>query len=211
MKKTLFILAFALIFFVATTAMAKVNFGVKYLSLTHAYDIIEIEHVYTVAGNQTLNFYMGFDATPQVAIVSGLEVDRASYEYKDDQTDVTTAFSATSFTPNVGVKFYFKERTDNSVCPYIYGGFFKTFTSVNIEDEEEEAKFLGKLHSPFGFIPAFGAEYCFTENFSLGGEMGFRFSFAKGEWEQGDDPKYKDEATFNTIFHYIALTLNFRF
>jgi hypothetical protein len=218
MKKTLFILVFALVFFAASIAMAKINFGVKYLSLM--YDDYKISptpgecwnHFYSTV-NQRLGFNMGFDVTPQIIIFGSLDINLASWTYENDETDMESKFSTSSFTPNLGAKFYFRERQENSVCPYISAGLFKTFTSVDLgEGAADLEEYVKKVNSPFGLVPAFGAEYFFSENFGLGGEMGWIFSFAKGEFDYTNEAgtKYTDKATYNTVFPYIALTLNFR-
>lgn len=215
MKRTVFVLVFVFMFFVASTAMAQVNFGVKYLSLTNLYmPPAGYYGIFHYSINQALGFNLGFDATPQVVILGGLDINQVSWTYENDASDTEDKFSASSFTPNAGIKFYFRERTENSVSPYIFGGFFKTFTSLDLgKDADKDAEdYFKNLNSPFGFIPAFGAEYFFSENFSFGGETGLRFSFAKGEYKYDvGDKDYTDEATYKTISHYIALTLNFRF
>ena len=215
MKKTLFVLVFALVFFAASIAMAKVNFGVKYFSLTNLTNT-SFGEVFTQNNNQILGMNLGFDVTPQVVILAGLELNSLSWkeEITVGEESEEAKLNISSFTPNVGVKYYLKERTDNSVCPYLFGGFFKTFTSVDATNymgfTKEEEDLIKGVNSPFGLVPAFGAEYFFSENFSFGGELGLRVSFAKGDYTV-TEPSATYSQTYNTINQYVALTLNFRF
>jgi len=221
-KKTLLVLGI-LIVFGAATAQAGFNFGVKSLSLSET----QFTGYELARTSQMLGCYFGVDVSSQVVFLAGLDLSRARYKEQDtpgwvNPTDIYE-FSYTSFTPHVGVKFYLKPRTSGDITPYLQAGFFKTFTSVNIGDPwdtPQEIAFEEELYkevlSPFGFYPAFGVEYYFSDNFSLGGEMGVRFSFGTGEasWLDTDvDPPVTHTTKVNDDYfsHYVGFTLNYRF
>ena len=213
MKKTLLVLG--LIVFFAASAQAGFNFGVKSLSLKQA-GMVPLEftdyYVPFMPINQILGCYFGIDVGAKVVILGSLDFNRthAKWEYTG-ATDVD--LTATQFTPQVGVKFYLQPRTSGDITPYFYGGFFKTFTSLDLDAQDEgdefEEEFTKEVNSPFGFIPAFGVEYYFSDNFSVGGEVGLRFTFAKGsfDWASGS----KTELSYSTITKYIGFLMNYRF
>ena len=217
MRKALLVLG--ILFIYAATAHAGLNYGVKMLSLSQmntSAGYYEATVPYPI--NQTLGCYFGFDVTPKIVILGSIDLNRFQNKYTESaEGDVyESELSVTQFIPNLGVKFYFKPRASGDFSPYIYGGFFKGFASSNYEYTDGSAEYLKyreeiikEINSPFGFIPAFGVEYYFSDNFGLGGEMGWRFSFAKADfdWASGEKVEYK----YNAISHYFGLTVNFHF
>lgn len=216
MRKTM-LLVLGILFIYAATAHAGLNYGVKMLSLSQLNTNVSESYVpYPI--NQTLGCYFGFDVTPKIVILGGIDFNRFQNKYSESAEGALyeSELSVTQFIPNVGVKFYFKPRASGDFSPYIYGGLFKGFASSNYDytgADPEYLKFneevIKEINSPFGFIPAFGVEYYFSDSFGLGGEMGWRFSFAKADfdWASGE----KDEYKYNTINHYFGLTANFHF
>ena len=93
--------------------------------------------------------------------------------------------------------------------PYFMVDLFKAFTSVDLGDDEslDDAKeFAQDLLSPFGLNLAFGAEYHFSDHFSLGGEYGFRYLMSKAEMDEADL-----EVSTTMGMTYAAITANFAF
>jgi len=229
MKKVVLILGI-LFLFAAANAQAGFNFGVKALSLsqTDPTRIISNAGENTTAvpilTSHTLGAYFGFDVSPQVVIFGGLDFYRSQVKRETTPPSGTITkyeTSFTSFSPTVGVKFYFKPRTSGQITPYILGGIFKTFTSVTLDDpsyvitpqnksyDEELAK---KINSPIGFYPAFGVEYYLSNNFSLGGEFGIRFSMASATSSVTVNSQTTSRKLTDTfISHYFGITLNYRF
>ena len=214
MKKTLLVLGI-LVFF-AASAQAGFNFGVKSLSLGYV-DLTpeNVDALVLLPTNQILGCYFGVDVGERVVILGGLDFTRTNLKYEATGAGVAyeEKFTVTQFIPNVGVKFYLQPRTSGDITPYLYGGFFKAFTSLDLdavdEDDRAEEEIAKEVNSPFGFIPAFGVEYYASDNFSVGGEVGLRFSFAKGsfDWASG----VKEELSYSTITKYIGFVLNYRF
>ncbi len=216
MRKALLVLGI-LILFGAATAQAGFNFGVKALSLkqTDLTPMMFTGSVPYLPSNEILGCYFGVDAGERVVILGGLDLTRASFEYKESGADVSidNKASITQFIPNVGVKFYLQPRTSGNITPYLYGGIFKAFTSVDLnavsESERADEEISKEVNSPFGIIPAFGVEYYASDNFSVGGEVGWRFSFAKGNFDWADG--VKEELSYSTITTYVGFVLNYRF
>jgi len=218
MRKTMLVLG--ILFILTATSQAGFNFGVKTMSLskTDLAPIVMSTGIPThLNNNQTLGSYFGIDLGPQVVIFGGLDFTYS--RSKEEQTSAGTTeiweFKFTSFTPNVGVKFYLRPRTSGDIVPYLEGSFFKTFTSVTIQspfatpaDLAFEKELLKESMSPFGFCPAFGVEYYFSNNFSLGGELGLRFSLASAEATEGT---LTEKLNNDYISSYIGITLNYRF
>ena len=204
MKKVLLlmILSIGLIFCLAPNTNAGFNFGIRYLSLT-------------AQCPPGLGFHLGADLGENAVILGGLELLRESskkeltgagpYSYKDES-------ATTVFTPFFGGKYYFKSRSSGEVSFYISALFFKSFASVNIDTGDPDAdkydeELYKELASPFGFNPAFGAEYYFSDYFAIGGETGLKFSSAKAEVKSGSTTY---EESHSSIDHYFSITLNFR-
>jgi hypothetical protein len=213
------LLVLGILFIYTVTAHAGFNYGVKVLSLSQLnIGAGSFEGLVSYPINQTLGGYFGIDVTPTIVILGGIDLNRFQNKYTDSYLGVVnkSELSMTQFIPNIGVKFYFKPRASGDFSPYVYGGLFKCFASTNYENTGSSAEYIQyyeeitkEINSPFGFIPAFGVEYYFSDNFGLGGEVGWRFSFAKADfdWSDGEKEEYK----YNTISNYFGLTANFHF
>jgi hypothetical protein len=219
----IFLLCLVLLLASSALSATRINFGVKSLSLRYNespqyywiwLDAYNAGYVTVLPSNQILGCYLGFDLAEPVVIFAGLDYTHKNYKYESEgpayrYTDEETF---TQLTPNIGLKVYMKRRDSKEVCPYFLLGFFKTYASVDkgakTAWEKANEELTEELNSPWGFFPAFGAEYFFSSCFSLGGEAGFRFSFADAGagWDQTvvniDDDYFA---------HYIGFTVNFRF
>ncbi len=170
----------------------------------------------------SLDSYLGFFFHPQIGIILGLDIGYGSAGV-DSSTQGTTSSTSTSFFQfgfSIGGKFYLTRPTGQKVSPYLYVDFFKYFASVGWGQNGPnpmtgpaagETSAIASLHSPLGFDLAFGAEYFFTNSFSLGAEVfGFRFAYVSADMSymtQGAD--VNEHSAYFTM--YTALTLNYRF
>jgi hypothetical protein len=224
-KYFILLLFFSLILFSTSSAFSttRINFGIKSLSLQYHespqyywvwFDSYSSGYVSTLPSNQILGCYLGFDITEHFVMFAGLDYTHKYYKYESETSGskFTEEESFTQLTPNIGFKLYLKRRDSREVCPYFLLGFFKTYASVDKGAtsawQKANEELTEELNSPWGFFPAFGAEYFFSNHFSLGGEAGLRFSFA-------DAGAGWDETVVNIdddySAHYIGFTVNFRF
>jgi hypothetical protein len=141
------------------------------------------------------------------------------YKWRENELDLSG--SATLIIPHIGLKFFLSH---NELRPYFYGSFFKAFASVNVEgtssyreydpqgqliyeDEddmemaEEEKEIIQDILSPWGLAFGFGAEYPFSDHFSIGAEFGVRLIFTStkfddvesGDWDNDGMDDYRNE------------------
>lgn len=148
-----------------------------------------------------------------------------------DEFDDTGA--ALQFGLEIGGKFFFIERSKGKAPPFIDVSFYKYFGSItedsdydslpgNIGDPDavdnggdatgqaigDHVVWDQQTLSPTGFRLAFGAEYYFNDNFSLGGQfLGIDFSFVRARV-----PTNVELIDFRTQFNlYTMLTMTYRF
>lgn len=165
------------------------------------------------------------------------------YKYHEGWSDISG--SATLLIPHFGMKFHLADK-GKKVRPYLLGDFFKSFAFVNVKGtstdryydpggtlyaeytdsydlEKNEEKFIESLLGVWGFIAAFGAEYSFSDHFSVCGEYGLRLFFTSaenndhdsGDWDNDgvDDwrSKWNSELSATLKMSYAAIGLNFKF
>lgn len=216
MKKLIFttIVGLSLLLFAGVGAQAGTNFGVK--SVTFHNSLIPMD--------QALGSYFGFDVSPSVVVLGGLDYGRlgVKLEVGSEDFDTDSEVSASYILFHAGVKFYLKPRQQGNVCPYIMGGFEKTMTSLDAGglgeaigdllgydlDEDEIMGPIEDVLSPFGILAAFGSEYYFSDNFGIGGEVGVRLLSSSGEIEVTDLADIK--LTLSRYFIYSGFSFNFR-
>jgi len=140
--------------------------------------------------------------------------DNASTAYEE-----ITA-SAMLYIPNIGARYYFGS---SEVKPYVYAGFLKSIATVSAKTKTEtaESEFEGdskdQLTSLLGFWgvnAGFGAEYPFSEHFSVGSEYGFRYlrTHAKGDGFDGAmGSDLTDEITASLKSSTVRVILNYKF
>jgi hypothetical protein len=165
----------------------------------------------------SLDSYIGFFFHPQIGAILALDLGYGSY-HADTNTATVGAqptFYNTSYFQfgfAIGGKFYLTRPTGMRVSPYLYVDFFKYFASIST-DRAVSPDIVGAqagLHSPLGFDLAFGAEYFFTNSFSLGAEViGFRFAYVEGDYTAGTPTTTTEKDLYFTL--YTAITLNYRF
>jgi opacity protein-like surface antigen len=207
MKKALFSVAvLTLVFVVITTgAQADMLMGVK-------------------PATQVQSSYFGFLVGSNMVLEFGLDLARLKVETTNTGPGFsrTEETSANLYMPHGGVKIFFRPRATGQVSPYGLVDVFKAFSSVTLEDNaawidqaalDAQEELTKEVLSPFGFNLAFGAEYYFSESFSMGGEYGLRYLMSKGEAEYTDafGDTWKTEVSTNLGLTYAAICLNFLF
>ena len=215
MKKLTFaaIIGVSLLLFAGAGAQAGANFGVK--SLTFHNSLIPMD--------QALGSYFGFDVSPNVVVLGGLDYGRLGVKTEVGTEDFEVSASYMLF--HAGFKYYFKPRQQGNVCPYIFVGAEKTMTNLDAGglgeavgqllgydvNEEDIVGPIEDVLSPFGFMAAFGSEYYFSDNFGIGGEVGVRILSSSGEISLGDLADIADlKITLSRYFIYSGFSFNFR-
>jgi len=157
--------------------------------------------------------------------------------------------SALMLIPHLGAKFNFGKRAAGEIRPFVRGSMFMSLVSVSVSGSEEESESVWYDYMPgyapddsyhwendletdeaediakellsfFGIELAFGAEYFFTEKFSLGGEFGVRaimndFEVTDSYQQSGQDyienDEWKNEMSIHFRMSYAVFNLNFYF
>ena len=162
-------------------------------------------------GSLVQSAYFGFGSGSMVGLV-GLDFLKASVTVEDSD------ISASAYVPNFGLRFYLNPGlVSGAVVPYLQGTFMKSFASIDIGDSESElTDAIGDLLSFYGFSIAFGAEYFFSDRFSVGGEYGLRYIMTSTEMDVAidilDEPIEVDsDLDVSYGASYAAVCLNFHF
>jgi hypothetical protein len=181
-----------------------------------------------------IHFGVGFGKGDQIVPYLGLAMQRRSFSYdwdpNNDDGDVEVdddIGAALQFGLEIGAKFFLIERAKGKAPPFVDLAFYKYFGSIttdndydglpgNAGDGEAEVQddapdyifWDQQMLSPTGFRLAFGAEYYFNDNFSLGGQfLGIDFAFARVTV-----PTNMDLIDMRTQFNlYTMLTMTYRF
>ena len=194
--------------------------------------------------------YFGLDLLNIGAKWEEKDVDWQEYSptgqfYKYHEGEDNLKGSATLVIPHFGIKLHLADK-EKSLRPYLIGDLFKAFAFVNVEGKEvdryynpqgqityeyvdeyglekNEEEFIKSLLGVWGFILAFGADYSFSEHFSVGGEYGVRLFFTSGDQEQKDSgdsdydgiddwrSEWKEELSGTLKMSYAVVVLNFHF
>jgi opacity protein-like surface antigen len=124
----------------------------------------------------------------------------------DDGGDVYEV-SASVLSPAIGIKYFAIQNA--KIKGYFGLSLSKPFlTGKLVEDGDEDPDFKEAIDkvSTFGFELGFGAEYFFDQNFSIGGEYGFRnLSIKYSE----SDSEYEVKGRISPT--YTKFTLNYYF
>ncbi len=162
--------------------------------------------------------YFGFLAGTNMVVEFGLDYARVGVTVKGetegdfgfDPLALDLDISGSMMMPHAGVKLYLKPRAAGTTSPYFLADLFKAFTSVNPGDVDDATDELitnvEELLSPFGLNLGFGAEYHFSDRFSIGGEYGFRYLMSSTKFDDIDM-----EISTNLGMTYAAMTANFAF
>lgn len=164
----------------------------------------------------------------------GLDLLRISAEYNMSSTETNGSTytydselkgSALMLIPRIGAKF---RISSHALRPYLYADVFKAFPSVTLEGSETSGgvtvsvqltdyeDYAKDILGIFGFNIGFGAEYYFSEHFSLGGEYSFRWISTSATDEgtesyRGYTETWEDELKASLMASYANAVLNFYF
>jgi len=187
----------AILLIMASGAQAEMMFGVKPSTVVQS-------------------SYFGFVAGTSMVIEFGVDYARAGVKVEGDAEgsfdlgEIDQEISASMLMPHGGVKLYLKPRTAGTTSPYFLADLFKAFTSVDPGDVDDETEDLitsvEEMLSPFGLNLGFGAEYHFSDRFSVGGEYGLRYLMSSTEFDEIDM-----KVSTNIGMTYAAITANFVF
>jgi hypothetical protein len=179
--------------------------------------------------------YFGYKVDNKFVPYIGFQYLNAKFKYEEsgqrydwDLNQVmsyseTNEFSGSLYIPNIGLKYFVKQQ--NKLRAYVSLNISKPLLSGKLKydgEEDEDFKEDIKNISMWGGEFGFGMEYFFDENFSLGGEFGFRYIHLKYEASHdreiynpdiGDyqDVKIEDNFKFNTSPTFSKISLNFYF
>jgi hypothetical protein len=148
---------------------------------------------------------LGFQLSLDVAYSSRHDVPPPAMTQDLSFTDVGFA---------IGGKYYIKKPDAGHVAPYVYFDFYKYFAlvSTSATTPKDYQGFVQGLASPLGIDVAIGAEYFFTNAFSLGAEvLGLRYGYTYGEFTPPGITMNTVSETNHYLSFYTGLTLNYRF
>ncbi len=184
--------------------------------------------------------YFGYKINSKIVPYIGLQHFNANFkeEYSRDRYDYDLNhvvhdidqydISGNLFIPNVGVKYFAIQQ--NKLQAYFSVNVSKPFVTGKIEigdsewDNESEDEFVDQMKNikMFGGEFGFGVEYFLDENFSIGGEFGFRYlnfkysdSYASTFWnpdtglDQATD--YETDINISSSPTFSKISLNFYF
>jgi opacity protein-like surface antigen len=157
--------------------------------------------------------YFGYKVSDRLVPYVGLQVlsTNVNVEFRDPGSTETNELSASLIAPTIGARYFISQQ--NPVRAYFALSISKPFVSGKLEyDGEPDEDFEEAIEniSLFGFEIGFGAEYFFSENFSLGGEFGLRSLSAKyEEFDVDFEEEYTVKARLTPT--YTKFGLNFYF
>lgn len=153
--------------------------------------------------------YFGADMGRIVPMV-GLDFLSISVEAED--ADISAAL----YIPHVGARFYFgAPRAAGNVVPYIEGSLMYSFASADLGGASEFESMVEDILGFWGIGVLFGAEYFFSDRFSVAGEYGLHYLMDSAEisLEGGDiieDPiETEIKAGIKTSYTGVALSFHF--
>ncbi|MFZ1945937.1 MAG: hypothetical protein WAW06_00125 [bacterium] len=150
--------------------------------------------------------YFGADMGKFVPMVG---LDYLGVSLEADDLDI----SASLFVPHVGARMYFGgARAAGNVVPYIEGSLMYSFAMVNLGEGASELEDIVEDALGFwGIGVLFGAEYFFSDRFSVAGEYGLHYLKDTidlgGEIEEMADSEVK--AGLKTTYTGVALSFHF--
>lgn len=172
MKTLKNILVICIVLIVSNNASAQFSFGVSPgLTLNSSYFGYKINKFVPYVGFQYLNIRYKM-------IETGKKVNYNINQIEDYSEE--NLMNAGLLIPNIGVKYFFISQNNLKAYsnlmfskPFLYGNMKENGEIV--DDFDDQIKNLKIWGGELGF----GAEYYFSENFSIGGEFGIRFLTAK--------------------------------
>lgn len=154
---------------------------------------------------------VGFGRGDGIIIFLGLGLNRLQSVHSYEDADAWSIISS-QFGLRIGGKFHITEPRRAKASPYVLVDFYKYFSTVyeDVDGVSNDIEYQRQqTNSPLGFELAFGAEYFFNDQFSIGGEfIGFDFSYSGHRGDSDLDDVYEDRFAFSI---FTAFTLNYRF
>jgi hypothetical protein len=210
----------------ATTQAARADFtiafGTKWLPVRYTRPV-------STTGTTGVELLSGFDATDlnnylgffflngQIGFQIALDLGYGSRHDEATGPGTKSDLSFTQFGFNVGGKFLITKPRAQKVSPYVYLDFYKYFASISTSATLPKGYegYLGALVSPLGINLAVGAEYFFTQAFSIGAEVfGFKYGYTQGSYDSapvGIGGANTISQTNHYLSFYTGITLNYRF
>lgn len=149
-----------------------------------------------------LHFYGTLD---YARIGTNTEFQTTTTDQNGNQTTETREVDASISlaTLGAGTRFFFQDPTDadREVIPYANGTLYTLLPAASVEDQE-----LSDFVSitSFGFLAGFGADYFFTDQFSIGGEFG-----ASGLFLNADVENSETKNSVNALEFYTGIQFSF--
>ena len=146
----------------------------------------------------------------KLTLLGGLDYISIDLSAKE-KTGNDEAFASISvYVPYLGARYYFnQDRSTGNVVPFVEGGMMFPLAAADLSDETE---FVVSDVSTWGLTGAFGAQYYFSDRFSIGGEYGLRYLKNTSNVKETDS--YEPDEAYTKISYgssYSALSLIFRF
>jgi hypothetical protein len=157
--------------------------------------------------------YLGYQAGTLLPFV-GMDFVRLSASVTEDGNKEEA--SAFLMVPNFGSRLYVSgNRNNGGIASYLQGSLLFSLPSVNADGlSDEDKKLVEDLLGFWGLSLAFGAEYYFSDRFSVGGEYGLRHLAVGadvpdegGDGYGGGGVGTELNATFS--ISYVAVVMNF--
>lgn len=239
MKKLLFLSIFAFCAAAALHAQTQFAFGIKPgLEMNSAWIGIKQNRILPYLGADLM--WLSFDGSYEKVY----EKYETQTTYLKEYTSVDFSGKAFLLVPHLGLKFFLLQKP---IQPYIFTGMFVglpivdlnatgTQTTRNYDEgnfvEEKNSGFLPNLpeiestvQEALGFWGVSfggGAEYYFSDNFSVGGEYGFRLLFDTATHQSmtgdidlktmiGEGRREEADVSASLKLSYAVVTVNFYF
>lgn len=122
--------------------------------------------------------------------------------------DSKDEYNMAVYMPYVGLKYFF--FSSESLKTSLSTTFFKPIIKITEKEDGEEIKDLPE-NSIFGGEISFGSEYFFNEQFSLGGEFGYRYGAMKNESKKTETRDYVRTEDLKLNMSFVSVSLNFYF
>jgi hypothetical protein len=159
----------------------------------------------------------GFSLGEKAVLFGGLDFMRATATMEQEGGDIDV--KAQFLMPNVGAKLYLGNREEGTVAPYLLADIFKAMTSIDLDVPgegdlipNETIESIEELLSPIGFNVAFGAEYYFSDNFSMLGEYGIRYFKTSSDVKASvGEMEVAADISASLAQHFVGFGVNFRF
>ena len=203
------------------------NYGANYINSYPPYTNYDY---YNVTSTQDFfGSHFGVHLNERLQLILGLDINYNSYSFEPGSSSYSERKnSLLFFVPRLGIKYYFQQIKEKDVSIYFYADIWKTFVSydrtLTPESSEEYKKIQKKVLEevedsidPFGFTLALGGEYFFIQRFSLGAELGFKYSILN--FKETLEPDYNSPLDYIVLskpnkisqkyfFCFIAMTVN---